>query len=659
MDSQDGMFFKRKSVKEETIAPAKVGDTVSVHFTCRLEDGTVYDTSIGKAPVELTIGENRLLPGFEHCVVGMNPGESRTVRITADDAYGAHKDDLVKVIGRAEFTLEQPPEVGMQIRIERNDGGTSFITITDVSETNVTLDANHPLAGKDIFFDIELVAIAKTGPSAGTYYNLGIFFQEQGEGDEAILNYKKAVTVDPNYTEAYYNLGVILHEHGQFDEATECYQKTLQLNPDHLKANINIGNIFRQTGNSDRAIDYYRKALDLNPDHADIHNNLGAVYQDKGSPDQAIPYFQKALELHADFAEACNNLGSALKETGQFEKAREYFQKAIQLNPAFAEAHVNMAYILLLSGSFVEGWKEYEWRFQTEKFDSRMQVFPCPEWDGSPLDGKPLLICAEQGIGDEVMFSSCLPDVIEKAGQCIVECDSRLLQLFSRSFPGTRFFGRNDGEGIYPPELPRAEYKIAMGSLSKYYRSNLDRFPQREAYLLPDPKIVSFWKDRFNQLGKGLKVGISWRGGQHVYAKRARSIPLEEWSAILSFPEIKFINLQYGDCKTELDEIHKGLGIRIHDWDDADPLKDLGDFAAQITALDLVISVDNATVHFAGALGKPVWTLLPYVPEWRWMLNRPDSPWYPTMKLFRQPSPGSWGPVIENVLKDLRLFPKN
>jgi hypothetical protein len=250
------------------------------------------------------------------------------------------------------------------------------------------------------------------------------------------------------------------------------------------------------------------------------------------------------------------------------------------------------------------------------------------------------------------MFASCFQEVIEQASVCTVECDKRLLPLFSRSFPEAVFIERVKETDDNLSHLPQTDLVIPLGSLPKFLRTDLNAFPRR-SYLIPDAAKVEIWRNRLKTLGDGLKVGVSWRGGAAPKVKRRRSIKLEQWKKLFSLSGLHFINLQYGDCKDELKEIKETFGITIHNWEDADPLKDLDDFAAQIAALDLIISVDNSTVHMGGALGKPVWVLLPYVPDWRWMLNREDSPWYPTIKLFRQPSCGDWDPVIDKIKDDL------
>ena len=350
--------------------------------------------------------------------------------------------------------------------------------------------------------------------------------------------------------------------------------------------------------------------------------------------DSAIEDYNKALELDPDDAETYCNIGSVLQDKGQLEEALTYYHKALQLNPSFAEAHWNISLVQLMSGDFREGWKNYEWRLR--KQDTRPLIVPAAGWDGSPLKEKRIIVTAEQGVGDEIMFASCLPEVTERAGLCIVECDNRLVPLFARSFPKARVIPRINTIDSCPPEHLSADVRIALGSLPQFFRSDLLSFPQHGGYLKPDHQQVVLWRKRYSNLGAGMKVGISWRGGSKPSVRLARSISLADWTQVLSVAGVHFINLQYGDCAPDLKEAEEKTGVTIHDWEDADPVKDLDNFAAMISPLDLVISVDNSTVHMSGAVGVPAWTLLPFACDWRWMRDFEDTPWYKTVRLFRQ-----------------------
>ena len=486
---------------------------------------------------------------------------------------------------------------------------------------------------------------------------LGLLHQEKGQVDEAIIFFKNAIKLNPASAGAYGNLGKCLHEMGYLDEAAKCYKMALQLNSDPIvlsNLHNNMGVIYQETGLYDEAMTSYIKSLELTPEKSGIYKNIGSLLHDTGDFEQAAANYRKALQLDPTDAEIYCNLGSLYEDIGEFEEALIFYKKALKINPALAEAHWNISLAQLKSGNFKDGWKNYEWRLL--KKNARPSFLPQPRWDGSTLKGRTIIVTAEQGIGDEIIFASCLPDVINKADRCIVECDKRLVTLFTRSFPEAQFLERFSSARLDASNPPEADMKIAMGSLPLFFRPSLNSFPQQRAYLVPDTHKVETWLKRYSGMGPGLKIGISWRGGSKPSVRRARSTVLEQWKKLFSVPEIHFINLQYGDCSYELKEAEEQSEVIIHDWEDADPLKDLDGFAAQVAALDLVISADNSTVHMAGALGISVWTLLPFACDWRWMCNFEDTPWYKTVRLLRQPIHGDWNEVFERVTSSLRQY---
>jgi tetratricopeptide (TPR) repeat protein len=495
---------------------------------------------------------------------------------------------------------------------------------------------------------------------AEAYCNLGAAFRDKKLLNAAIANYRRAIELNPSFAKAQCNLGNALQEKGLLDEAITHYQMAIELNPSFAKAYSNLGNALREKELFDQAIVQCKKAIELNPSFAEAYCHLGATLQERGDIDQAIVNYEKALAHDPSLVEAYCLVGTAFQDKGNIGEARKYYERAIELNPQSESANFNMSLIVLQSGDFSKGWEQFEWRWKAESFLKRSSShqpgeFTQPVWDGTSLEGKSILIYSEQGIGDEIMFASCLKEVVDQADKCIVECDRRLMPIFSRSFPGALFIERKKDTDACLSELPQTDVVIAIGSLPGLLRTDFSSFPGK-SYLVADPEKVHKWRDRFRELGDGLTVGISWRGGLIERVRRKRSIELGQWAGLFSLPGLKFINLQYGDCRNELKEVREKFGITIHDWEDADPLKDLDNFAAEIAAADLIISIDNSTVHMAGALGRPVWVLLPFMPDWRWMSGREDSPWYQTVRLFRQSSPGDWGPVMERVSGELKVL---
>lgn len=521
------------------------------------------------------------------------------------------------------------------------------------------------------------------------YYNLAQIFKEKGNLDEAILLYKKSIENNQDQVDVYNNLGEAYRQKGMLDEAAEILSRALLIDPDYVPALSNLGMVYSETGqleesllNIQRAIridpesadlyynmgiilekkeeldeaeDYFRKSIALNPAFADVYSHLGILYKNRGWLDRAVKFLREALSKFPKDANLWNNLGMVLEEKGSFDRAIHCFLKAINLNPRDPEIHWNLSLILLLTGRFKEGWNKYEWRFLIKEFAPRS--FPQPQWDGRlSLKGKSLFVHAEQGLGDEVMFASCLPDILKEACDCIIECDRRLVPIYRRSFAGSTVTERIQNGMPFPDKVLQADLRIAVGTLPKYFRPDFDSFLSRTSYLIPDEEKVAIWRARLDSLGKGPKIGISWRGGRTLYEKEKRSVPLEAWEDILSLQGVVFINLQYGNCAEDLQKLKEKTGTTVHHWQEINPLRELDNFTSLMAALDLVISVDNTNVHLAGALGVPVWTLLSFASEWRWMSEIEDSPWYPSMKILRQKNPGDWNSVFMNLSSNLRHY---
>jgi tetratricopeptide (TPR) repeat protein len=482
--------------------------------------------------------------------------------------------------------------------------------------------------------------------------NLAWNLYQVGNFRESIHICEKILEDQPGNFDALSLAGRLSYQIKKYDAAIKYFEKALIIKPDDANTYNNLGLSFQEQGKLDEAVIYYEKATQLDSNLDAAYYNLGNTFKDKGKLVEAITCYQRALQLNPDYTQVYTNLAVAFRRNGMFNEAVACHQKVLQLNPNDAEEHSNLALTYLTFGNFREGWQEHEWRWKTEYFRQYQRSFSQPLWDGLPLNGKTLLIYSEQGVGDEIMFASCLQDAIEQIGVCIVECDKRLIPIFSRSFPKAAFIERVKNTDDYLSQLPQTDMAISIGSLPKFFRNDFNAFP-RKSYLIPDVDRVCAWRNRLKILGEGLKIGISWRGGTQPIVKLQRSMKLEQWDRLFSLSGIHFINLQYGDCEKELREAKDKLNVTVQDWEDIDPLKDLDNFAAQISALDLVISVDNSTVHMAGGLGRRVCVLLPFSPDWRWMLNREDSPWYPTVRLFRQPSPGDWESVIVKVKDEL------
>ncbi len=474
----------------------------------------------------------------------------------------------------------------------------------------------------------------------------GLQHQQRGEVKDAEAIYRRVLRIDSANSDACHLLGVAALQQRKYTAAVEHIEAAIQRNPRVAEYHNNLAAAHKSLGNLDESVHCFETALAIDPGYAEGAFNLGTLLKDKGLYERAAEQFQCAINIRSDFAQAHNNLGITQKYLRQFDAALGSFDRALEIDPGYADAHYNRATARLLLSDYGQGWPEYEWRKQS--FGGQ-PVAGIAEWDGQQLVGKRVFVYPEQGIGDEIMFASCLPDLIRSAGSCVVISDSRLCPLFVRSFPKARFLP--NGTSLDQAQLQSTDFdfQIAVGSLPGIFRPTIDSFPRREQFLQVDPRKHLQWRRRFDSLGHGLKVGISWRGGKSRIVHARRTISLDQWTPVFSVPGLSFINLQYGETREEISKLFQQQGVVIHHWDDSNPLEDLDGFAAQIAALDVIISVDNSTVHLAGALGIPVWAILPAVPDWRWGLAAKSCQWYRSVTTYRQDAFGDWRPVLNRV----------
>ncbi len=497
-------------------------------------------------------------------------------------------------------------------------------------------------------------ALALKPDYAEVHNNLGAALQAQGQFDAAIESYRQALALRLDYAEAHNNLGILLKIQGRLDTAAESFRQALALRPDYAEAHNNLGNVLYETGKIDGAIESFRRALALNPNHAKAHNNLGNALRDQEELDTAVVCFRKAIALKPDYAEAHNNLGNALQDQGKLDAAIASFHTALAIKPDYGEAHWNESLALLMQGRLQAGWAKHEWRLKQKENIPDYRNFPSlrPMFAGEDLAGKTILLWAEQGLGDEVFFASVLPDVIRAAGHCVIECEPRLVSLYTCSFPAAEIVPKR-----YPPHprtlQPDVERQCPIGSLPRWFRTSIGSFPRHHGYLVPDPQRVVFWKQRLDALGSAPKVGITWRSKHRSQWRNLHYTELSQWGPVLTVPGMIFVNLQYDDCRAELDAARKQFGVEIHDWDDIDQMNDLDEVAALMAALDLVIGPSTFPALFAGALGAPAWMLLTRHTTWK-TLGTEYLPMLPDMRLIWRPRNVAWDVVLEGVAADLR-----
>ena len=485
-----------------------------------------------------------------------------------------------------------------------------------------------------------------------TTHGQAFSLQRQERFDESVPLFEKAILDEPGRADLHFALAYGYLSQARSGKARGAYERGLQIDSGNKEAWNQLGTIFITQEDANAAANCFRNARKIDPQDVIATFNLGNVLKDQGQFDKALELYDEAIANSPKLTAAYINRGVVLRNLGRLDEAIESQSLALQNGDRNTEAGYHRAQALLANGDYKNGWVAYETRWEYEATPRRFSI---PVWDGSSLNNRSLLIYAEQGIGDEIMFASCVSEIVSQTRRCVIECDERLVSLFSRSFPLAEVVPSSRIKNEHAENLPEnCDLQIAMGSLPRFCRNQATDFPNRQRYLAADPQLVRNWQARLAELGEGLKVGISWRGGNSPEIRKRRSTTLKLWKPILEIPGIQFINLQYGDCAEELDVLRRECGVKIHDWDDANPLRDLEGFTAQISALDGVISIDNSTVHLAGGLGVEVWTLLPFSADFRWMTGREDSPWYPSMRLYRQPVPWDWNSVFCEVIDGVR-----
>jgi Tfp pilus assembly protein PilF len=472
-------------------------------------------------------------------------------------------------------------------------------------------------------------------------YNLGVLYNQLENYDLATTYIEKLLRINPNNANAYYILGKASHALGHFDKAVDCYRKVINLNPFSALIYYNLGETLQDKGELDEAFIYYKKELDINPDYADAYNNIGIILHSKGQLDEAIRYYEKALMLNPHSENMHNNLGILYKDRGNLNKAIKYYRKALRMNPSQAVIHYGFSMTLLLDGKFEEGLKEYEWRWGTKDFLQYTRNYTKPLWDGSNISGKTILLHSEQGIGDTIQFIRYAPLIADKGANVIVDCQGELVPLL-KGVEGIRQF-------VEQEKSPEFDIHCPLLSLPLLFNTKLESIPAKIPYIMVDTLLVDKWKDKIANDNAKLKIGLVWAGRPEHKNDRDRSCSLKVFLPIAELGDISLYSLQKGKAAKQAQNPPRGMKL----LDYTEEIRDFSDTAALIENLDLIVSVDTSVVHLAGALGKPVWTLLPFAPDWRWLLNREDSPWYPTMRLFRQTAQGDWESVIAKVTDDI------
>lgn len=477
----------------------------------------------------------------------------------------------------------------------------------------------------------------------------GVVYKKQGRLEDAADSLLLALHFRPDFAEAHFHLGLIAASEGQSAEAERCYRQAVENDPCHASAHNALGAVLVKRGSLEEAVECFRNAIALDPAYAQAHSNLGCVLVTRLDRfDEGDAHIETAWRLAPEDRDVLCNWAMLLQYRGNLSESIALCDRLIESDASAHLVRLNRAQALLKQGDFARGWIDYETRKRVDR-EYVPRHFPFPDWKGGPLAGCNILVYGEQGLGDEIMFASCLPDLIAAAGHCVLNCAPKLEKLFRRSFPAATVHAgaQTDTDLTWLRTTAPIDCQVAMGSLPQHFRSSPVEFPARDGYLRADPGKIPAWCRRLAELPGARKVGISWRGGMKQTRRSVRSVALDKWLPILCQEGVAFVSLQYADCRAELVQLERDHGIRIHHWQEA--IDDYDETAALVCALDLVISVQTAIVHLGGALGKPVWVMVPTVAEWRYLQSGERMPWYPSVRLWRQERPSDWTPVVQAV----------
>ncbi|MDC1383565.1 tetratricopeptide repeat protein, partial [Candidatus Puniceispirillum sp.] len=459
--------------------------------------------------------------------------------------------------------------------------------------------------------------------------------------DETLVNYNKAISLKPDYADALNNKGNVLQELRRFDEALVDYNKAISLKPDYADAFNNRGNVLQELRRFDEALSDYKKAISLKPDYVDAFNNRGIVLRELGRFDEALADHNKAISLKPGYAGAFNNRGIVLRELRRFDEALSDYNKAISLKPDYAEAHWNKSLQLLLQGEFSSGWKLYDWRWKRKGLSCLKRGYSQPLWLGKEdLRGKTILLCWEQGLGDTIQFSRYVKEVSKLGCRVALEVQKPLFELM-KGIMGVDELIEDGGD------LPIFDYYCPLMSLPLALGTTIETIPAGKFYFRSTDDKLTEWSERLGVKSQP-RVGIVWSGSAIHKKDHNRSIALEPLLGAIS-GNYELVSLQKEVREVDLITLERSKYVKHFGAD----IYDFADTAALCELMDIIVSVDTSVAHLAGTLGKPINLLLPYNPDFRWFLDRNDSPWYPSMKLFRQGPERLWEPVMEKVRADL------
>jgi len=478
--------------------------------------------------------------------------------------------------------------------------------------------------------------------SPDIHFNLAAVLYDSGQFVESARSYQKVISLQPGDAEAHYSLGVVLQELGDFNSATDSYLRALALKPAFPNALSNLGSTYMELGDLESAEDYLRQCIAIAPQNVNAHCNLGNVLQKKGETLSAIESFRNALTLDPRHVSTLCNFGFVLDFLGEIDGAAQCYQLALAIEPGYDLARFSISTHLLASGDLASGWREYEARWGTREFRAAKRNFTQPQWHGEAIRGSRIFIYSEQGFGDTLQFVRFVLMVANLGAEVVFEVQPSLFRLLSNLHPSVRVLSAGTAldDVAFDWQCPLLSLPLALSI-------ELSNIPTTIPYLRPEPSETRHWNARL--AADGLRIGLVWSGNPKHTRDSQRSISLDRLLPLIGSHRATFYCLQKGPAAQQCASISVALQMVNLD----EHIRDFADTAAIVANLDLLISVDTAVAHLAAAMGKPVWILLHNAPDWRWLRNRTDSPWYPTVRLFRQSKAGDWDGVLRQVQHEL------
>ena len=485
---------------------------------------------------------------------------------------------------------------------------------------------------------------------AEAHYNLGIVQARLVNLDEAVESYRQSISLKPDFQPAHFSLANAYRDMNLPDQAMQHYQAVLRHNPRHFKALTGLGVVVHELGRSDQAVALLQQAIQIKPDYDQAYKELGLIFVDLCEFQKTLECFHTLVQLRPDWADAHCNEGAALNQLGRYDEAIAKYRDALEVDPNHASAHWNRSLLFLLLGRYAEGWPEYRWRLRMDTIQMAYpHTYAQPQWDGACFADRRLLVHYEQGLGDVLQFIRYLPLVKALGGTVIFETPQPIRDLIQDWGCIDELIVSNQQR----PAHTAFDLQTSLLDLPGLFQTTLDNLPGKRPYIRAEPTRVKHWADRFPEAG--FKVGLVWAGGavgrQRVASLGLRSCQLQDLAPISMIPDVKLFGLQKGPGSAQINALSSNFLTR----NVGEEFADFADTAGAVENMDLVISIDTSVAHLAGAMGKPTWVLLKYDADWRWLLERTDSPWYPSMRLFRQARNETWPTVIERVTQALRV----